>query len=80
MAPVSTVDLNALATDQYLNAKQVRERYGSVSNTWLFRRMRDAAFPQPSTRLGGRTRFWLLSELLEWERSKLPIDADSVGE
>ncbi|WP_407122717.1 hypothetical protein [Bradyrhizobium sp. STM 3561] len=28
--------------------------------------MRDADFPQPTSRLGGRTRFWLLSELLTW--------------
>lgn len=60
-----------LQDDQYLNAKQVRERYGNVSNTWLFRRMRDADFPQPSSRLGGRVRFWLLSELLEWESTKI---------
>jgi predicted DNA-binding transcriptional regulator AlpA len=62
-----------LQSDQYLNAKQVRERYGSVSNTWLFRRMRDASFPQPSSRLGGRTRFWLLSELLEWETNQIRV-------
>lgn len=68
------IDMTAtLATDQYLNAKQVRERYGCVSNTWLFRRMRDAAFPQPSTRLGGRTRFWLLSELLAWEGNQIRV-------
>lgn len=64
-----------LAEDQYLNAKQVRVRYGNVSNTWLFRRMRDAGFPQPSSRLGGRSRFWLLSELLVWEQGKLTADA-----
>jgi predicted DNA-binding transcriptional regulator AlpA len=60
-----------LADDQYLNAKQVRSRYGNVSNTWIFRRTRDAGFPQPTSRLGGRSRFWLLSELLEWEAEKI---------
>jgi predicted DNA-binding transcriptional regulator AlpA len=60
-----------LADDQYLTAKQVRARYGDVSNTWLFRRMRDAGFPQPASRFGGRSRFWLLSELLAWEQGKL---------
>ncbi|WP_342291654.1 hypothetical protein WKW75_37360 [Bradyrhizobium ottawaense] len=44
---MSTVDLNALATDQYLNAKQVRERYGSVSNV-------SAYFTAQATRAAGR--------------------------
>jgi predicted DNA-binding transcriptional regulator AlpA len=60
-----------LAADQCLTAKQVRSRLGGVSNTWLFRRMRDEGFPQPASRFGGRQRYWLLSELLEWELSKI---------
>ena len=63
-------DIAALASDQYLTAKQVRARLGGVSNTWLFRRMRDEGFPQPASRFGGRQRYWLLSELVEWEISR----------
>jgi predicted DNA-binding transcriptional regulator AlpA len=68
---MSTVDLNALTTDQYQTAKQVRARLGGVSNTWLFRRMRDEGFPRPVSRFGGRQRYWLLSGLVEWELSKM---------
>jgi predicted DNA-binding transcriptional regulator AlpA len=64
-------DIAALASDQYLTAKQVRARLGGVSNTWLFRRMRDDGFPQPASRFGGRQRYWLLSELVDWEISKI---------
>jgi predicted DNA-binding transcriptional regulator AlpA len=59
-----------LAADQYLNAKQVRERY-SVSSSWILRKTRDMGFPQPASRFGGRSRYWLLSDLTAWEMTQI---------
>jgi hypothetical protein len=53
----------------FLTSRQVRERYGNVSEMWLIRREKDRAsgFPNP-LRIRGR-KFWKLSELLEFEAS-----------
>lgn len=54
----------------YLTAAAVRARYGNVSHMWLVRKIRDDGFPPP-VRFGGRLRFFKLSELERWERSKV---------
>jgi predicted DNA-binding transcriptional regulator AlpA len=55
--------------DRYLNSKQVRHRYGDVSDMWLWRRLRDDPnFPKPME-VAGR-RFWKLAELVRWERER----------
>jgi hypothetical protein len=56
-------------TDTFLNSRQVKERYGHVSNMWLHRREHeeDGRFPKP-VRIKGR-RFWRLSALLSYEQS-----------
>jgi hypothetical protein len=53
----------------FLTSRQVRERYGNVSDMWLYRREKDRAsgFPGP-LRVRGR-KFWKLSELLRFEAS-----------
>jgi predicted DNA-binding transcriptional regulator AlpA len=50
-----------------LTAKQVRTRYGNVSDMALWRWLRDArlAFPKPIV-INNR-RYWKLSELAQWE-------------
>jgi hypothetical protein len=51
----------------FLTARQVRARYGGVSDMWLHRRLHDASgFPQPVVICGRR--FWRLSDLVAWER------------
>ena len=51
---------------QYLTSKQVRARYGGISDMSLWRWLNDNSdFPQPM-RINGR-RFWLLAELEAWE-------------
>jgi predicted DNA-binding transcriptional regulator AlpA len=57
---------------KYLTGPQVCARYG-ISDMSLWRWLRDAAvaFPQPAMRIRDR-RFWLESDLIAWERSKLP--------
>jgi predicted DNA-binding transcriptional regulator AlpA len=51
----------------YLAAKQVRARYGNVSDMALWRWLRDErlAFPQPIV-INSR-RYWRLSDLAQWE-------------
>jgi predicted DNA-binding transcriptional regulator AlpA len=57
------------ADDRYLTAKQVRARYGDVSDMWLWRRLKDdSRFPKPIEIC--RRRYWRLSDLLVWERSR----------
>jgi predicted DNA-binding transcriptional regulator AlpA len=53
----------------YLKTKQVRQRYGSVSEMWIERRMKDDAFPRPV--FFGSLRFWRESDLLAWERAQI---------
>lgn len=52
----------------FLNANQVRARYGGVSHMTLIRWMTCEGFP-PATYFG-RKRFWKLDELESWERDR----------
>jgi len=56
----------------YLNAAQVRTRYGGISDMalWRWLRDKDLQFPQP-IRINGR-RFWKASDLHAWERRRAP--------
>lgn len=51
----------------FLTAKQVRKRYGEMSEMTLWRWMRDPAmgFPQPATK--NRIRYWSEAELDQWD-------------
>jgi hypothetical protein len=55
--------------ERYLNAAQVRSRYGEISEMCLWRWLKDAqlAFPQPSVRIRDR-RYWREADLVAWER------------
>lgn len=61
----------AVCSEAYATAKQVRRRYGGISDMTLWRWCRDErlAFPKPIT-IHGR-RFWRYSELGEWELKRL---------
>ncbi len=59
---------NETQRDEYVTSKQVRARYGGVSNMWIHRKTRERGFPEPATRFGGRRRFWRVSDLLAWEQ------------
>jgi predicted DNA-binding transcriptional regulator AlpA len=59
----------------YLNAAQVRTRYGGVSDMALWRWLQDGdlGFPKP-IRIN-RRRFWKASDLTTWERRRRsPVD------
>jgi len=70
---------NALALGHtvYLNAAQVRARYGGVSDMTLWRWLRDKELGFPKPRRINRLRYWNDSELTEWERTCGP-DAEAV--
>ena len=55
--------------DRFLTTRQVRARYGDASEMWIWRRLQDASgFPKPMEICGRR--FWKLSDLIAWERSR----------
>ena len=66
------------AAEQFLPARQVWERYG-VTQMSLWRWLRDPElkFPQP-IRIG-RFRYWRLSDLIEWERSRVGTATTAEG-
>jgi predicted DNA-binding transcriptional regulator AlpA len=52
----------------YINARQLRDRYGGVSHMWVERKLAgDPEFPKP-TYFGAR-RYWPLSDIEAWERA-----------
>jgi len=52
----------------FLTSKQLRERYGGLSQQWLWRHQNDeSGFPKP-IRIQGR-RFWKLKEIETFEKS-----------
>jgi predicted DNA-binding transcriptional regulator AlpA len=55
--------------DRFLTSKAVRARYGGCSDMWIYRRLHDgSSFPRPLLVCGRR--FWKLSALIAWERSR----------
>jgi hypothetical protein len=58
----------------FVNSRQLKQRYGNVSDMWLFQRLHDdSGFPQPLY-IRGR-RFWRLAELIKWERGQARAEA-----
>lgn len=53
--------------EKFLLAAAVRERYGNVSDMWLWRRLNEAGSTFPKPIVIKRRRFWRLSELIVWE-------------
>ena len=56
--------------DVFLSARDVKRRYGNVSDMWLYRREHEenSDFPKP-LRICGR-RYWRASDLSAWEASR----------
>ena len=58
-----------MSNDQlvYINARQLRDRYGGVSHMWIERKLTsDPEFPTPT--YFGTRRYWTLAEIEAWER------------
>jgi predicted DNA-binding transcriptional regulator AlpA len=54
----------------YLNAAQVRTRYGGVSDMALWRWLHDEDLGFPKPFRINRRRFWKVSDLTAWERTR----------
>jgi hypothetical protein len=59
-----------LSDPEFLTSRQVKRRYGDVSDMALWRWLHNPKinFPQP-TRIA-RRRYWRISELERWERAR----------
>ena len=60
------------ATVTYLNAAQVRTRYGGMSDMALWRWLRDETLGFPKPLIINNRRFWLAAALTDWERTRAP--------
>jgi predicted DNA-binding transcriptional regulator AlpA len=72
-------DDDEAATRKFLTGPQVAARY-QVSDMSVHRWMKDATlgFPPPAMRIRDR-RYWLLEDLVRWERSHIPRGDDAVS-
>lgn len=59
------------SNDVYLTARQVRARYGGVSDQTIWRWLHDqkVGFPQPT--VISKRRYWRLIQLESWERLRV---------
>lgn len=58
------------AEDRYINSTALRQRYGGVSDMWVWRRLKeDPTFPKPE--YIAKRRFWKLSELDAWDAARI---------
>ena len=58
------------ATTIYLNAAQVRTRYGGMSDMALWRWLQDETLGFPKPLVINNRRFWLAAALGDWERMR----------
>jgi hypothetical protein len=58
------------ADDVYLSARQVRTRYGNVSEQALWRWLRDEKLNFPKPFYINQFRYWKLADLVSWERQR----------
>ena len=58
------------ADDVYLSARQVRTRYGNVSEQALWRWLRDEKLNFPKPIYINQFRYWKLADLMSWERER----------
>jgi predicted DNA-binding transcriptional regulator AlpA len=72
-------DDDEAATRKFLTGPQVAARY-QISDMSLYRWLQDATlgFPPPAMRIRDR-RYWLIEDLVRWERSHIPHGDDAVS-
>lgn len=58
------------ADDVYLTARQVRARFGDLSDMSLWRWINDPEMDFPRPLVVNTRRFWRLSDLVRWERGR----------
>jgi len=62
--------LHPESDDVYLRAREVRERYGGVSEQALWRWLRDEKLNFPKPFYINQFRYWKLTDLVRWERER----------
>ena len=62
--------IEPLDSDVYLDARAVKRRYGGRSDMWLWRSARDPNLGMPSPIYIGKYRYWKLTDLIAWERTR----------
>jgi hypothetical protein len=62
-----TIEPGKELNDTFLTSRQLRQRYGNVSQQWLWRREKEnSGFPR-ALRIQNR-KYWRLSELIAYEK------------
>lgn len=58
--------------DVYLNTRQLKERYGGLSRTslWRLQKAPEKQFPEP-IQISSNKRLWRLRDLEAWERANV---------
>jgi predicted DNA-binding transcriptional regulator AlpA len=72
--------VSADADTIYLNAAQVRTRYGGMSDMALWRWLRDETLGFPKPLIINNRRFWLAAALTDWERKRAPYGSGPADE
>lgn len=67
-------------SDVYLTAAAVRKRYGGRSEMALYRWVRDPKLGFPAPLYIHRYRYWRLADLLAFERTRSPDNAQTKGD
>ena len=61
-----------MSDTRYINSKQLRARYGGVSDMWIWRRLTDdPSFPRPD--VISRRRFWKVKDLDAWDNARREV-------
>ena len=62
--------------DVFLSARDVKRRYGNVSDMWLYRGEHEENSDSPKfLRIRGGRRYWRASDLSAWEASRVKEEA-----
>jgi hypothetical protein len=67
-ALVTECEMNS--DDVLLTSRQVRSRYGNISDMSLWRWLRDERLNFPRPLVLNKRRYWRLRELIAWERAR----------
>jgi predicted DNA-binding transcriptional regulator AlpA len=62
------------STQKYLRGPELRQRWGGMSNSTFYDRMKRGVIPKPFYPFGAETPYWLVSEI-EAHESKAQIKA-----
>ena len=79
-APSNDVTVDAKSSDRLLQAEEVREKLGNISDMTLWRWLDDPDMGFPKPIYLRRRRFWRQSVLLAWIDERAAASCDPSGE